>query len=67
MTEAAPDVEVEAEIPSRGTAEWYDAMGKAISRRDHARLMIKRWEDTLRDRESDVELLADAPTTQPDE
>jgi hypothetical protein len=53
MTEDAQAVEVqEDETPPRGTTEWYEAMSKVMRAREHAKLMITRWENKLSDTEA---------------
>lgn len=38
-------------------AAWYEAMAKAIKRRDHALSMIERWKNELSDIEHEIERL----------
>lgn len=65
MTEDAQAVEVEDEIPAKGTTEWYEAMSKVMRAREHAKAMIKRWQDKLADTEADIVDLT-GETTEPD-
>lgn len=62
MNEDAPAAEIPVEeTPIKGTAEWYDAMSRALKLREHAQTMIIRWTETLAKREADVEVLATSP------
>lgn len=66
MTEDALAVEVnEDEIPAKGTMEWYEAMSKLMRAREHAKLMVARWESKLADVEADLKDLV-GETAEPD-
>lgn len=48
----------------RGTADWYEALAGATNQLKHARRMVVRWEQTVREREAAVVELTGVPIVQ---
>lgn len=58
MTEDVQAAEMAEEAPVRGTAPWYEAMGKLMKNREHAQSMISRWTTKLAEFEEAINELS---------
>lgn len=50
--------------------QWYERMGRAMKKRDHALSMMSRWEETRTDAEAEIQALTNsepAPVSAPEE
>lgn len=42
--------------------QWYEAMGRAMKKRDHALSMLKRWGEALGHAEDEIQALTNSET-----
>lgn len=58
------------EVNMTNDPQWYERMGRAMKKRDHALSMMSRWEETRTDAEAEIQALTNsepAPVSAPEE
>lgn len=50
----------------KGTAEWYEAMAKAVKKLEHAQKMVERWQATVVEAQGTIDKLATESTIEPE-